>query len=67
MNIAAVRIRTTAIIDRSETYNKKAAVLPSRSIPQKANTRDGIRVIAAHKPRTSHTINTTRTMVPTTP
>jgi hypothetical protein len=50
MNIAALRIRTTEIIDRSETYNRKAVVLPKRSSPQKASTTDVMRVIGSSQP-----------------
>jgi hypothetical protein len=59
-------MRTTDKIERIETYNKNAAVLPRSSVPQKANIRTRMASLSQN-PRTSHTINTTRTIVPTTP
>jgi len=36
MNINAIRIITTAMIDKMETYRKNAPVLPRSIIPEKA-------------------------------
>src|ERR1019366_5050814 len=44
ISIVAIRMTTTVRIERIETYNKNATVLPSSSMPQKANSRIRMRV-----------------------
>ena len=44
ISIVAIRMTTTVRIERIETYNKNATVLPSSSMPQKANSRIRMRI-----------------------